>query len=119
MVRAPGLDPSVVAHPVTLLDVAPTLLDLFGLETPGGMRGLTLVGAARGGALPARLIPIESGIGLQAIVRPDGLKLIADTKASTFEAYDLAADPDELVDLVAAGRIPPDARAELDAFFAR
>lgn len=118
-VRAPDLAPSVVAQPVTLLDVAPTLLDLFGLETPGGMRGLTLVGAARGGELPARLIPIESGIGLQAIVRPDGLKLIADTKASTFEAYDLMADPDELIDLVAAGRITPDARAELDAFFAR
>jgi hypothetical protein len=119
LVRAPRLAPSVVAHPVTLLDVAPTLLDVFGLETPGSMRGLTLIGAARGGALPSRLIPIESGIGLQSIVRPDGIKLIADTKSGTFEAYDLSADPDELVDLVAAGRIAPVAREELDAFFAR
>ena len=102
-----------------MLDLAPTILDLFGLSTPGAMRGITLVPALRGEPLPARSIPIESGLGVRALVLADGIKISLDPRTNVSEVYDLGADPGELDDLVVAGRAPPSARSALDAFFAR
>jgi arylsulfatase A-like enzyme len=50
---APGLlAPKRITTPVSLLDVAPTLLDLLGLTPDPGYRGISLAAAARGRAAP-------------------------------------------------------------------
>ena len=58
-VRAPGLDPSVVSTPVTLADVAPTILELAGQAALDG-DGVDLTGAMRGDPLRARELYAES-----------------------------------------------------------
>jgi arylsulfatase A-like enzyme len=51
VIAAPGLlAPAEVTAPVSLLDVAPTVLDLLGLEPTRGHRGTSLVGRARAAA---------------------------------------------------------------------
>ena len=42
MVRAPGIAPSVVREPVPLMDLAPTLLDVLGLEPFPKSHGISL-----------------------------------------------------------------------------
>lgn len=51
VIAAPGLlTPAEVSAPVSLLDVAPTVLDLLGLEPIRGHRGVSLVSRARAAA---------------------------------------------------------------------
>jgi arylsulfatase A-like enzyme len=51
VIAAPGiLAPTEVTSPVSLLDVAPTILDLVGLGPTAGQRGTSLVGRARDAA---------------------------------------------------------------------
>jgi len=45
IVALPGAAPRVVDGPVSLVDLAPTLLDLVGLPAPAGMNGVSLAGA--------------------------------------------------------------------------
>ena len=59
IIRAPGLEPGVVARPVSLVDVAPTILDLLGLGLPGPVDGRSLVA----GGLDERPIYLESLTG--------------------------------------------------------
>lgn len=51
-------------HLVSLLDLAPTLLDLAGLDVPRGMGGISHLGTLLGGREPAREVAFASG-GLQ------------------------------------------------------
>jgi len=54
LIRAPGLPNGVVPHPVSLLDVAPTLVHLAGRSQPRTFRGRSLVEAT---AQPAAGLP--------------------------------------------------------------
>jgi arylsulfatase A-like enzyme len=55
LVRVPGLSARVVTQPVSLVDVAPTLLELAGAPVPAGLDGRSLVPLLRGeGDWPAR-----------------------------------------------------------------
>lgn len=120
LVKVPGIAPRKVDAPVSLVDLAPTLLDGFGLPTPGSFMGQSLVPLLRDPRAPAlgRPIVAESDRGHRAMVFPDGMKLIADDKLHTLELYDLNRDPGELENLF---DIRPDAgaqrRALLDSFF--
>ena len=42
----PGVEPGA-RQDMNLLDVAPTVLELLGLDVPSGMRGRSLLGASR------------------------------------------------------------------------
>ena len=109
LVHVPGLASRQVATPVSLLDLGPTVLDLFGQPTPGTYMGQSLVPFLRG-ATPVltRTIAAETGRLQRTVVSPDGFKVIEDLRRDTLEAYDLATDPGELVDVVD----DPDPRVE-------
>lgn len=89
----------VVDEPVTLVDVAPTILDVFGLPTPGHFMGQSLVPFLRG-EKPRLTRPILAEARLkQALVLPDGHKIIVDNRLNTVELFDLRTDPLELTSL--------------------
>jgi arylsulfatase A-like enzyme len=104
--------------PVSIVDLGPTILDAFGVATPGDFMGQSLLPAALGDE-PAltRPIAMDHSKGHQALVFSDGIKVLCKRGASTCEIYDLRQDPSE-EDNVVDDR--PDMRARigaLNAFF--
>jgi arylsulfatase A-like enzyme len=105
VMRAPGLPARRVTGPASLVDVLPTVVDLFGLE-PMPADGLDLVPTVRGrGDLPERSIYAESmyarrfGWSPLRALRDGRFKLV---DAPRPELYDLETDPFEEHDLSAA-----------------
>jgi choline-sulfatase len=100
LIEGPGIAPgSRCAAPVGLQDIAPTLLDLAGLEPSPQMQGASLVPLLQGRATGWR-----SGYYVQNVThvsklhqrawRSDRWKLIVSDDGA-HELYDLAADPEE------------------------
>jgi hypothetical protein len=114
MIAAPGIKPRVVPGAVSLLDVAPTVLELVGAPPLPGAEGRSLAPAMRGEALTPRPVFAESmryGRAVRAVV--DGrYKLIYEARARTYELYDLVTDPREEVVVTDAH---PDVAARLSA----
>jgi arylsulfatase A-like enzyme len=61
MIQVPGIQSRRVTTPVSLLDIAPTILSLAGIEIPHSFKGENLLPLMRGGTLPERVIPFVSG----------------------------------------------------------
>ncbi len=110
LVRGPGVMPRAVSEPVTLLDVGPTVLDLFGQPTPPGWVGESLVPLLHpapaqptaGRPMAATVLErplLAEGRMRRAHIAADGSKVILDLRRKTVEAYDLSADPGELEDV--------------------
>jgi hypothetical protein len=95
LIRAPSLGPRVVDVPVSLIDLAPTVLHLFGLPTPGHMMGQSLVPLVRGEDVALTRPIILEGRLKRALVDERHRKIIHDPRAGTAELYDLATDPAE------------------------
>ncbi len=103
ILRVPGARPGVVDDPVSLLDLAPTVLDGLGLAVPDSMVGRSALGRALGGApleprpIFAQLLPAPSwNHKWMAMVSGDGrYKLIYRVSDRAFELYDLSHDPQE------------------------
>jgi arylsulfatase A-like enzyme len=89
-----GLSPRAVNDPVSLIDLAPTLLELFGQPTPPSFMGESLVQEFRGDGPPLTRPIFAEGRLRRAVVDGD-LKVIVDLRRKTVEAFDLARDPDE------------------------
>lgn len=83
----------------SLVDVGPTVLDLFGVATPGHFQGEPLVPVLtdREKELTRPLIA-ESGRKIRAI-RLGDFKVIDDQHNGTLQLFDLTRDPAELHDL--------------------
>jgi arylsulfatase A-like enzyme len=104
LIKAPGAETgAIVREPVSLADVAPTVLELAGLPVSPGLDGISLREALRGGKADTRPIYFETlagslNFGWSAIegVRRGKWKLI---RSGDTELYDLDADPRELTDL--------------------
>ncbi len=119
VVRSPGLTPRRVDAPVTLLDVAPTVLDLLGIPTTelgAELEGASLAPAARTGdttTIADRSFAIGRALygGVQWGSVADGKKYI--TTKGREELYDLRADPGEAHDLVRTGGSTDAARTAL------
>jgi hypothetical protein len=95
LVYGPGIVPRAIEEPVSLVDIAPTLLDLFGLPAPGPFMGQSLVPLLAG-----RDVSLERPIAIQATHGLAGLyvgrhKVIFDFNTRTIEVYDLEKDPGE------------------------
>jgi choline-sulfatase len=107
LVHVPGTAPRRVAEPVSLLDLAPTVLELAGAPWPyehaEDLDGTSLVGLMTGEAQarPGTVFAeyLAEGVNAPAVmVRRGPHKLIA-CPGDPDQLYDLAADPTELVDL--------------------
>jgi hypothetical protein len=119
LAMSPHFPASTVDAPVGLVDLAPTLLDLFGADTPATFDGQSLAPFLAGGtALLTRPLFAEGRLR-RALMEPDGLKVIDDPRRKVVEAYDLARDPGEMRNVfdLEPGRSGV-ALAELRSFFA-
>jgi membrane-anchored protein YejM (alkaline phosphatase superfamily) len=84
---------------VGLVDLGPTILDVFGVETPGGFMGQSLVPLLAGMDKQLDRPILAEGRLRRALYMDSGLKIIEDARRKTVEAYDLSGDPDELKNL--------------------
>ena len=103
---------------VSSVDIGPTVLDIFDLDTPGSYMGQTLLPLMQG--RPSNLTrPIVAETRLkQAMVFPDGIKVIRDQRLGTQEIYDLNSDPKELSNLFEDPSVDSDRlMSYLGAFF--
>lgn len=95
IVRVPGAPARSIDQPVSLIDLGPTLLEIFGQPTPGPYMGQSLVPFLRGED-PALTRPIVgSTLFLSNAFYSWPKKVIVDRKKRVTELYDLSADPDE------------------------
>jgi hypothetical protein len=99
----PGIAQRRVDAPISLVDIGPTLLDAFGLNTPAVMMGQSLVPFLQGkSAQLSRPIVAESRLK-RALVTGDGFKIVEDPRRRTVELYDLGKDPGELENIFSQG----------------
>jgi hypothetical protein len=102
LVRGPGVVARELDVPVSLLDVTPTILDVFGLPAPGAFMGQSLAPLLAGQNVELeRPIAICSAGSLDALYVPgSSKKVIFDGARRTIEVYDLARDAQERRNLV-------------------
>lgn len=124
-VSLPGRDARGVRvrTPVSLLDVAPTLLDLAGLEPDPRHQGRSLASTCRTAEEPTsvavrsesveygpdRFSEIESGVKVIVTPIPERVHNDVHLVVSPLEVFDLASDPGEHRDL--SGSLSPEHRA--------
>lgn len=103
IVRGPGIAVGhVVEAPVEQIDVAPTVLDLCGIERGPAMQGRSLRRVLAGAAMPERFVFSELLPARSIAIRDTAWKLIADGKTGAHELFDLRAGPTEQRNLAAA-----------------
>jgi hypothetical protein len=95
LARSPRFKARTVDERVGLVDLGPTLLDLFQVPTPATFNGQSLVPILAGGTVTFTRPLLAEGRLRQAFTQQDGFKVIEDPRRKTVEAYDLAADPGE------------------------
>ena len=104
IVRSPSGESGRIETPVSLIDLAPTILDLAGVVPPQSFRGESLRPGLEGHSLPER--PIVSEL-LQVGAQPDprqmhfvairdGNEKFVMRTDGRIDRFDLSADPDEL-----------------------
>ncbi len=93
-IRVPGLPARSVDAPVSLIDLGPTVLDVFRLPTPDQNMGESLVPFLLGDD-PRLTRPIFGEARLKRALVDGETKIIHDTRMRTVEVYDLSADPRE------------------------
>jgi arylsulfatase A-like enzyme len=106
----PGLGRGVVsAAPVYLLDIPATVCELLGVESGWCPESVSTAAAVRGEAFAGRSSVMTVYRDMQRAVRVGDWKLIRYPRINRTQLFDLAADPDELVDVSGdpahAGRI--------------
>ncbi len=118
LARSPRFPPRRVDVPVGLVDLGPTLLDLFGAATPATFEGQSLVPLLAGGTASLTRPLLAEARRERSLTGPDGLKVIEDLRRRTVEVYDLRRDPHETENLFDADPDRADAALSgLRAFF--
>jgi hypothetical protein len=92
LVAAPGLidEPTRVQRVASLVDLAPTVLDLLGLPVPSGYQGRSLLGPGPRMAL----FCTDYSLGLVGL-RDGRWKMIHELDSGRSQLFDLEADPEE------------------------
>ena len=103
-IRIPGVAPAAVKHPVSLIDLSPTLLHLVGAKLPSGLDGHTLLPylVDAPAALTEESWPIVLRESEQHGIVRWPHKLLIRPKDNLVELYDLERDFGEHSDLSAA-----------------
>jgi arylsulfatase A-like enzyme len=105
IIRAPDCHPRVIEEPVSLVDIAPTLLAFAGVAAPSGVHGHSLVPMVCGDAVPTRpvlleLVPERLKRNAVAMVT-DRWKVIWDREANAWMLF-ARSDPEDRNDLSAS-----------------
>jgi hypothetical protein len=106
LIRVPGWKPRRVTEPVSLVDIAPTVVDIFGIPLPVAFEGISLVPGMIGQGLPkgrpvfAELLPYTNWKEHHVAVIRDRYKLIDVRSAGTKQLYDLVEDPREQKNII-------------------
>jgi len=115
--KIPGVKPRRIPTPVTTMDLAPTILEIFGRPIPASFMGQSLVPTLKGAPQNStRPIAAENRLQ-QTLILPNGLKVIYDTRTKSSELYDLKQDPGETRDLSGNAELLEEPLATLRAFF--
>ena len=123
-IRAPGCRPRRVREIVSLIDLAPTVLESFGIAAPPSFEGRSLGAAVKGTGIAERPVQSETELtrdGTHRLAIRDGrLKYLLAVprrpepiRVVNEELYDLAADPAERKNLAPSPRVEPFRRAAL------
>jgi hypothetical protein len=95
LVRSPAFAARKVATRVGLVDLGPTVLDLFRQEVPASFHGVSLVPCLEGKPFsPTRPLLAEARLSV-SLTQQDGFKVIMDRRRKIIETYDLVTDPKE------------------------
>jgi hypothetical protein len=102
IIHAPDCHPRVIEQPVSLIDLAPTVLELAGVNAQSGIHGRSLVPVVCGDALPTAPVLVElipERFKRDAIAMlTDRWKVIWDREANAWRLF-ARSDPDERNDL--------------------
>ena len=104
MFYVPGAEPRAVSQAVSLIDLAPTIVDLMGDTIPDDFRGRSLLPAMARGEEPA-LVPIFAELPPGPFNTPKrsfslgDWKLIHHPRGNHYRLFNLQTDPGELDDL--------------------
>jgi arylsulfatase A-like enzyme len=99
LVQLPERKPRTIHAHVSMMDIGPTVLDLFRVPTPGYFMSESLVPLLAGEKPPPdRPILMEKPTEF-AVLFADGVKVMLKTRPASEEIYDLSNDPDEEHDL--------------------
>jgi choline-sulfatase len=112
--RVPGEPGRRVADPVSLLGLAPALLELAGVDAPEGLDGQSVLGPAG----PVAAEYLAEGLQAPAVMLRRGRHKLVVCPGDPDQLYDVAEDPSELVNLAADERHAPllaELRRELEA----
>lgn len=113
----PGAPPQGINDVVSLIDLGPTVLEIFGVPTPGHFMGQSLVPYLRG-ERPHLTRPVIAETRLmQTLITQDRLKLIVDQRSGRKELYDLKRDPHELKNLADDDQLIEPVDAAMNEFF--
>jgi arylsulfatase A-like enzyme len=101
MFRIPGVAPRTADDVVELIDLAPTIAELFGVARPQSWQGRSLAPALAGKPLPpkpafAELLPCTGwDHSARSMISGDGARHVFFVSPRRWELFDLDADPDE------------------------
>jgi arylsulfatase A-like enzyme len=108
LIEGPGIAPRRIARHVTLIDVGPTVLSLFGRATPASFMGESLQPFLRGeNPTPSRPLATDGGRALRAMLFDERWKAIVDMRRGTEEVYDLQQDSGERLNLAERPEVRP------------
>lgn len=78
--RVPGVKNKRIETPVSLMDMAPTILSLSGVPIPEAFRGRDLTPLLQGGTFPPRVIPLVNGKpGYISAISSEGVRAIPES----------------------------------------
>lgn len=112
IMKVPGVPARTLDTPISHIEVAPTVLELVGLEIPDDYIGRSRAAEIRTGepapAAPVffEVLPDSNYKAHQVGVRLGAMKLIYRVDSHTFELFDLSADPHERRNLYGAQETP-------------